>query len=91
LNIDTVRKIADGRIFTGEMAKDVGLVDELGDFEDAVDYAARMVNIQGKPQLVYPVRKKFKMFEKFMDNLNNIILNRAHSGKWLNLSYLMYF
>lgn len=91
LDIESVKKIADGRIFTGEMAKELGLVDELGDFEDALDYAANLAKITGKPQLVYPVRKKFKFFEKFMDNLGDFIFNKGYPGRWLNLSYIMYF
>jgi protease-4 len=91
LDINVVKKIADGRIFTGEMAKEAGLVDELGDFDDAVERAAQETGITGKPQLVYPVRKKFKMFEKFVDNLTQVLFNKVHPGRWLNLSYLMYF
>ncbi len=91
LNINLVKKIADGRIFTGEMAKEVGLVDELGNFEDAIDHAAMEAGIIGKPQLVYPVRKKFKMFKKFVDNLSQLFFNRMSTGRWLSISYLMYF
>lgn len=91
LDINAVKKIADGRIFTGEMAKEAGLVDELGDFEDAIERAAMEAGITGKPQLVYPLRKKFKIFEKFIDNLSQLLFNRTYSGRWLNISYLMYF
>ncbi len=91
LDINVVKKIADGRIFTGEMAKEAGLVDELGDFEDAIEHAAKETGITGKPQLVYPARRKFKMFEKFVDNLTQLLFNRMYTGRWLNISYLMYF
>lgn len=91
LDINVVKKIADGRIFTGEMAKEAGLVDELGDLDDAVERAAMDAGITGKPQLVYPMRKKFKMFEKFVDNLTQLLFNRMYPGRWLNISYLMYF
>lgn len=91
LDIKDVKKIADGRIFTGEMAKNIGLVDMLGDFDDAVEFAAQSAGIAGKPQLVYPIRKKFKLFEKFMDNINQLIMSRTFHGRLLTLSYLMYF
>lgn len=63
--VEKVREIADGRIFTGSQALKLGLVDELGNFYDAVDTAARMVGIQGRPQLKsYLPRKTF--FERLI-------------------------
>jgi len=47
-----VRKIADGRIFTGEQAIKAGLVDELGNLEDAVQVAAKLSGIKGEPVIV---------------------------------------
>ena len=50
--IDDVRKIADGRVFTGEQALKVGLVDELGNLEDAVKASAKLAGIKGEPEIV---------------------------------------
>jgi len=47
-----VRKIADGRVFTGEQAKTYGLVDELGTLEDAIKAAATLVGIKDEPEVV---------------------------------------
>ena len=44
-----VRRLADGRIYTGRQAKKLGLVDEMGTQEDAVNAAASMAGIAGKP------------------------------------------
>jgi protease-4 len=49
---DDVKKIADGRIFTGEQALKAGLVDELGNLEDAVKSAAKLSGIKGEPVVV---------------------------------------
>jgi len=49
---DDVRKIADGRVFTGEQALKVGLIDELGNLEDTVQAAAKLVGIKGEPVIV---------------------------------------
>ena len=46
-----VRKLADGRVYTGQEAKTNGLVDELGTFQDAVAAAAKMAGIPGDPEL----------------------------------------
>ena len=53
LSQDFVRSIADGRVYTGNMAKGIGLVDQLGGLYDAINVAARMAHIDGKPQIVY--------------------------------------
>jgi protease-4 len=49
---DDVKKIADGRIFTGEQALKAGLIDELGNLEDAVQSAAKLSGIKGEPVVV---------------------------------------
>jgi protease-4 len=49
---DDVKKIADGRIFTGEQALKAGLIDELGNLEDAVQAAARLSGIKGEPVVI---------------------------------------
>lgn len=49
---DDVRKVADGRIFTGKQALKIGLVDELGNLEDAIKVAARLAGIKGEPKIV---------------------------------------
>jgi len=46
-----VKKLADGRIYTGEQALAAGLIDELGNFYDAVDEAAKQGGIEGRPKL----------------------------------------
>ncbi len=52
LKIETVRKLADGRIFSGRQAKDLGLVDKLGSLEAAITWAAELAGIEGKPEVV---------------------------------------
>lgn len=58
LEPDTVRSLADGRIFTGRQALAAGLVDELGNLQDAVDVAAKLAGIEGEPKVVYPPKAK---------------------------------
>jgi protease-4 len=49
---DDVKKISDGRIYTGEQALKAGLIDELGNLEDAVQAAARLSGIKGEPVVI---------------------------------------
>jgi len=59
---DDVKKLADGRIFTGEQALKVGLVDELGNIEDAIRTAARLSGIKGEP-VVVTKKEKFSFVD----------------------------
>jgi protease-4 len=47
-----VRVLADGSVFTGREAKELGLVDELGNFQDTVRITADIVGIKGEPRIV---------------------------------------
>jgi protease-4 len=49
---EEVRNIADGRIFTGRQAKEMGLVDEIGNLEDTIKLAAQISGIKGEPKVV---------------------------------------
>lgn len=49
---DQVRQIGDGRVYTGRQAKELGLVDQLGYLEDAIDKAGELGGIRGKPRVV---------------------------------------
>jgi protease-4 len=54
--VDRVKQLADGRIYTGLQAKQMGLIDDIGTFYDVVDEMQKVLGIQGKPSLVYGKR-----------------------------------
>ncbi len=56
MDLKKVKALADGRIFTGRQALEAGLVDELGNLQDAIDVAGKLGGIEGKPQVVYPAQ-----------------------------------
>ena len=53
LDKEELRKIADGRVLTGKQALAAKLIDELGNFEDAVDGAAKLAGASGEPVPVF--------------------------------------
>jgi protease-4 len=53
-----IRAIADGKVWTGEQALPLKLVDQITDFEGAVKDTARAVNISGEPSLVWPPKER---------------------------------
>jgi len=56
LTISKVKDLADGRVYTGAKARELGLVDEFGGLDDAIEVAAKMGGIEGKPQVTYANR-----------------------------------
>ncbi|MBF0120338.1 MAG: signal peptide peptidase SppA [Desulfobacterales bacterium] len=81
MDISKVELIADGRIFSGEEAKEIGLIDQIGNMEDAINWAGQLSGIKGKIVPVYAREKKFSLWEYIMgkspeDLLNNLIENR---------------
>lgn len=63
LPVERVRGLADGRIFSGNQAKAMGLVDELGNLQDAIAMAAKMAGIKGEPEVIYPEKKGFSLLD----------------------------
>ncbi|MEA3431977.1 MAG: signal peptide peptidase SppA [candidate division WOR-3 bacterium] len=63
---DSVMKIADGRIFSGKKAKELGLVDTLGSLEDAIMIAGELAGIKGKPTVIELKERKIpRIFRLF--------------------------
>lgn len=67
LSPEAIRRIADGRIFTGEIAEGHGLVDRMGNLEDAIEWAGRLGGIDGKVRAVYPPEKKPSIIRYLVD------------------------
>jgi len=74
---ETVFELADGRIYTGEQALGVGLIDSLGNFTDAIILAAEMGGIDTEdPQLIYPkVDRKFSLFNLLTNAEQSLVGN----------------
>jgi protease-4 len=64
--MERLQPFIDGRIFTGRQAKAAGLIDELGTFNDAVDYAAKVAGVGDDPDLIYPEVEKENLFERYL-------------------------
>ncbi|SLM32989.1 putative enzyme [Desulfamplus magnetovallimortis] len=70
-NIETesMAKYADGRIYTGESALDLQLIDRLGNLDDAVEWAGEIAGIEGKVKAVYPEEDKAEFLRKLVQSL----------------------
>jgi protease IV len=75
LEYEQVAAIADGRIFSGQQALDLGLVDELGTYYDAVDVLKRTLGITGDVTLISPKPRKPDLLDLFLDG----VMGRMHA------------
>jgi protease-4 len=83
-----VMQIADGRILTGEQAKQIGLVDQIGNLQDAIDITAKMVGIEGKPHILYP-KRRFSLWELLVRETTSAILDTLNE-KGFELNYRLF-
>jgi protease-4 len=84
---ESVRAIADGRILSGEQAQELGLLDSLGNMEDAIATAAKLGGIEGEPSVVYAEKKKFSVLELILGSKLAGALDRI-TGAALYSGYL---
>jgi len=84
LPLDSLRPIADGRIFTGRQALAYGLVDTLGTFEEARLIAGELSGIKGEPRLIRPRRPLRSWLTDFMESTAEGVFGWPRSAR---LSY----
>jgi len=88
LPVEKVRELADGRIFSGEQARELGLVDELGNLEDTLAMAATLAGIRGEPEIMYPEKKRFSLFDLLLqESVSKIVESLRESAPPLNFLY----
>ncbi len=84
-----IRRLADGRVYTGQEAKANGLIDQLGTLQDAVAEAARMAGISGEPDVVTPPEKRFSVLDLLLGNSRSVLsLNSDRSESHIRFQYL---
>lgn len=90
LSTEEVKSFADGRIFTGEQALELGLIDKVGSLKEAVYYAAELVDIEGEPKVINMSPKKPVFGHMLSSKLQNLEMMSEYSGMpmWLMQNYL---
>ncbi|HEX9455502.1 MAG TPA: signal peptide peptidase SppA [Candidatus Binatia bacterium] len=81
-----VRKLADGRIYSGAQAKDLGLVDQFGTLEDAIEVAAKRANLSGEPAVYQSRPEQERWWERvFMGVFGRRLPGSEHG--WLRYEW----
>jgi protease-4 len=63
LSREAVLRVADGRVFSGRQARELGFVDRIGSLEDAIDLAGAMAGVSGTPRVVKERRREFSLLD----------------------------
>lgn len=77
-SIEAVKEVAEGRVWSGVAAKEIGLVDGLGSLNDAIKKAAELSQLKDYEVVVYPDEKRF--IDKIFDSLGDVFTLPA----WMN-------
>jgi protease-4 len=78
---EEVARLADGRIFTGEQAHTLKLVDQIGTIDDAVRAAGRLGGIEGEPAKIWPRRRESRLMDLLTEDGANALLERVVSRR----------
>ncbi len=71
-----VKAIANGKVWTGEQAMSMKLIDSVGDFETAVSETAKSVGIRGEPTLVRPERDRKTLMDLLLGDVSQFLPGR---------------
>jgi len=86
--LDQLKNLAQGQVFTGIKAKEVGLIDEVGDLEDTIALVKKDLNIKGEPKII--THKKRVSFFSLLENVIPYTqLDLLKSLKPLTVEYMM--
>ena len=87
MNIDSLKAIAEGRIYSGTDAMQLGLVDEMGGLEEAIAFAAKKANISNYTLKYYPSVKS--LIEQISDIFSTSVAERIVKSQ-LGENYLIF-
>jgi len=80
LKEEDVRKFADGRVITGDQALELGLVDQLGNFYDALEVLKKDAKITAEPTLVYPLDERGRFLDQLMGGVARSLVGAVREG-----------
>lgn len=86
-----VEAFADGRIFSGREAQSLGLVDQLGNLQDAIERAGTLAGIRGKPAIIQERKRGFSLTELLRSGLNQLNIDiPTYPSPILSVNYLLF-
>lgn len=78
MKVEDVNAIADGRVWTGQQAVNLKLIDEIGDFQKCLRETAKSVGISGEPTIVRPEKEKRTLTDLLFGDISDILPSKAN-------------
>jgi protease IV len=91
MDIASVKLLADGRVYTGLDAKAKKLIDEVGSFQDAVEYTAKLAQLQGEPKLVHTPKERRTLIDLLTGDVSSLFpfpFSQTMPGVQIQFSYI---
>jgi len=76
LKYDDVKSIANGKVWTGQQALTMKLIDGIGDFQSVVTDTAKSVGIKGEPTLVRPEKERRSLLDLLLGDVSQYLPSR---------------
>jgi protease-4 len=73
---EDIHAIANGKVWTGEQAMEMKMIDQLADFQAAVDDTAKAVGIRGEPVLVHPEKDRRSALDLLFGDVSDYLPTR---------------
>ena len=89
LDTKQIDSVAEGKIYTGEQALNLKLIDELGTINDAISVAGNLGGIEGDPEVINFPKKKSKLFDLLNSKIDTNILTSVPIKSRFGLFYLV--
>ena len=86
---EKVRSLADGRILSGRQAFQAGLVDELGNLQDAIKATTKIAGIKGKPKIIFEKKRGFSIWDLVLGSSRDLLTSLDHPGGIISFEYRM--
>lgn len=87
--VDKVSALADGRIYTGEQAMGNGLVDRLGNLEDAIEWTGELAGIEGEISTVYARKASYSLLDMLLGAEEESLFRNLSQRLLPQAAYLM--
>ena len=77
MKVEEIKPLADGKVWTGEQAMPLKLIDQIGDFRAAVEDTAKSVGIKGEPTMVRPEKDRKSVLDLLFGDVSEYLPDTA--------------
>lgn len=77
MKLEEVKALADGKVWTGEQAKSLKLIDEIGDYHAVIEQTAKEVGITGEPMIVHPEPERRTLLDVLFGDISHLVPSKA--------------